>query len=61
MGKPIDIVVHRAGDTFVGKQITAFVRIDAQLAVLELADGSQLQFRVADGALEVGVHVEPAH
>lgn len=55
------LVVRSPGETFVGKQITAMARVNAGLVVLELAGGSQLQFRVVDGALEVGAHVEPAH
>lgn len=61
MAIELTIAVRRPGETFVGKQITACVRVNAGLVVLELADGSQLQFRVVDGALEVGAHVEPAH
>lgn len=55
------IAIRSPGDTIVGKQITAVVRINAHLVVLELADGSQLQFRVKDGALEVGSYVERPH
>lgn len=55
------IAIRARGDSCVGKQIAAAVRISATLVVLELADGSQLQFRVVDGVLEVGAHIEPAH
>lgn len=55
------IQVKAPADTFVGKQITACVRVNPQLVVLELADGSQLQFRATDGEIEVGAHVEPAN
>lgn len=55
------LVVRAPGDTFVGKQITAMARVNAGLVVLELADGSQLQFKAKDGVLEVGAHVEPQH
>jgi hypothetical protein len=57
----LEIRVAAKGSTFVGKQITACVRVNPQLVVLELADGSQLQFRATDGELEVGAHVEPAN
>ncbi len=55
------IAVRHPADTFVGKQITALVRVDGGTVVLELADGSQLQFRAKDGALEVGAHLEAKH
>lgn len=54
------IAVRHPADTFVGKQITALARLDAGTVVVECADGSQLQFRAKDGALEVGAHVETA-
>jgi hypothetical protein len=57
----IAIAVHHPADTFVGRQITALVRVDAATVVLELGDGSQLQFRAKDGALEVGAHLEAKH
>lgn len=55
------ITIKRKGETFVGKQIAAFVRINRGLVVLELADGSQLQFSVNGDALEVGAFMEPQH
>lgn len=51
----------KSPDEYIGKQITAIARLDPGLVVLQLHDGSQLQFRVVDGALEVGAHIEPQH
>lgn len=51
----------KSPDEYIGKQITAFARVSAGLVVLQLHDGSQLQFRAVDGAIEVGAHLEQAH
>lgn len=51
------IAVHHPASTFVGLQIVAVVRVGERV-VLELADGSQLQFRVVDGQIEAGWHRE---
>ncbi len=57
----VAIAVHKSS-TFIGKQITAFVRMDERHVALQLADGSQLHFRVKeDGTLEVGANVEHQH
>lgn len=51
----------KSPDEYIGKQITAMARVAPGLVVLQLHDGSQLQFRAKDGEIEVGAHVEPQH
>lgn len=57
----LTIAVRHPADSFAGKQITAIARLSAALVVLELADGSQIQFRATAGDLEVGLYAEHKH
>jgi hypothetical protein len=61
-GFSLNVAVRaKSPDEYIGKQITAMARVSPGIVVLQLHDGSQLQFRVVDGAIEVGAHVESKH